>query len=80
MSNPERYITFRLKNENNLRQIQAELESLDWHDVLQSTESSEAYKLFIDKYTSACNRSLPLKKVHIRKSSPELVNLGLLRA
>ena len=68
VSSPERYITFRVKNDNNLSQFQAELESLDWHDVLQSTDSSEAYKLFIDKYTSAYNRSFPLKKVLIRKS------------
>ena len=62
VSSPEWYIAFRVKNENNLRQFQAELVSLVWHDVLQSTDSSEAYKLFIDKYTSAYNRSFPLKK------------------
>ena len=44
VSNPERYITFTVKNKNNLRQFQEELESLDWHDVHQSTDSSEAYK------------------------------------
>ena len=43
VSNPERYITFRVKNQNNLRQFQEELERLDWHDVHQSTDSSEAY-------------------------------------
>ena len=62
VSNPERYITFRVKNKNNLRQFQEELESLDWNDVHQSTASSEAYKLYIDKYNSAYNRSFPLKK------------------
>ena len=65
VSNPERYTTFRVKSKNNLRQFQEELESLDWHDVHQSTDSSEAYKLYIDKYNSAYNRSFPLKKVHI---------------
>ena len=83
VSNPERYITFRVKNENNLRQFQAELESLDWHDVHQSTDSSEAYKFNIfDKYTSAYNRSFPLKKVHIRKSriGKSWLTKGLMRS
>ena len=82
VSSPERYITFRVKNKNNLRQFQEELESLDWHDVHQSTDSSEAYKLYIDKYNSTYNRSFRLKKVHIRKSrnGKRRLTKGLMRS
>ena len=78
----EKYISFRVKNEINVRQFQAELKNLDWQDVHRSTDSSRAYKIFIEKFTCVYDRCFPMKKVKARKSSigkPWITN-GLLRS
>jgi hypothetical protein len=62
-----KYITYRPYTPQNIETLRQELSTIQWTDVLAKTDVNEAYDLFIDKYTEALERKIPMKMIRCNR-------------
>ena len=66
-NNPSKYITFRDKSAHNVARFRNELSDINWREIPGFDNPSEAYGIFLSRFTSIYNKCFPLKKVKANK-------------
>ena len=52
-----------------LREFRSELEHCDWEQALDNVDASDAYKIFLQTFTTLYNNCFPVERIRLNKST-----------
>ena len=82
VSSNNKWITYREKTTANVEKFRSELEHCDWERALDNVDASDAYKIFLQKFTSLYNNCFPVKRTRLNNSTLKKpwITKGLLKS
>ena len=82
VSSNNKWITYREKTTANMEKFRSELEHCDWERALDNVDASDAYKIFLQKFTSLYNNCFPVKRTRLNNSTLKKpwITKGLLKS